>query len=114
MRDLFEFYEEQPQEVKEILSRYESEEQDYRNCENLLSELETVGYTFEYGLDAQPFNLMKILSIGQKISCIDCDYGFTTGEVVNITDAKYCIKWEDIPEIIEHPKSHAKEWENSI
>lgn len=60
-RDLFEYYEEQPQEVSEILSRYEIEELDYIECENLLAELEAVGYTFDYGLCAEPFNLRKIL-----------------------------------------------------
>lgn len=59
-RDLFEYYEEQPQEVKEILNRYELEEMDYITCENLLAELNAVGYTFEYGLSAEPFNLKKL------------------------------------------------------
>ena len=60
--DLFEYYEEQPEEVKAILSRYELEEIDYNTCENLLAELNAIGYTFEYGLSAEPFNLRKILN----------------------------------------------------
>lgn len=59
-RDLFEYYEEQPQEVREILSRYELEELDYIECENLLKELNAVGYTFDYYLQAEPYNLRKI------------------------------------------------------
>lgn len=60
-KDLFEYYDELPQEVREILSFYELEEMDYLTCENLLKELNAVGYTFEYGLSAEPFNLKKIL-----------------------------------------------------
>jgi hypothetical protein len=59
-KDLFEFYTEQPQEVSEILSRYELEEIDYTTCENLLAELNAVGFTFDYGLCAEPINLRKI------------------------------------------------------
>ena len=59
-RDLFEYYDELPQEVSEILSFYELEEMDYLTCENLLKELNAIGYTFEYGLSAEPFNLRKI------------------------------------------------------
>lgn len=61
--DLFEDYEDQPEEVSVILSNYELEDNDYDILEQLLAELEEVGYTFEYGLDAEPYDLRKI---GQK------------------------------------------------
>lgn len=61
--DLFEDYEDQPEEVSVILSKYEVEDNDYDILEQLLAELEEIGYTFEYGLDAEPYDLRKI---GQK------------------------------------------------
>jgi len=61
--DLFEDYEDQPQEVTAILSKYELEDNDYDVLEELLAELKEIGYTFEYGLDGEPYDLRKI---GQK------------------------------------------------
>jgi hypothetical protein len=61
--DLFEDYEDQPEEVSVILSKYELEDNDYDILEQLLAELEEIGYTFEYGLDGEPYDLRKI---GQK------------------------------------------------
>ena len=29
---------------------------DYKDCKKFLEEAEEIGYTFEYGLDAEPFN----------------------------------------------------------
>jgi len=61
--DLFEDYENQPEEVSAILSKYELEDNDYDVLEQLLAELKDIGYTFEYGLDGEPYDLRKI---GQK------------------------------------------------
>ncbi len=61
--DLFEDYENQPEEVSAILSKYEMEDNDYDVLEQLLAELKEIGYTFEYGLDGEPYDLRKI---GQK------------------------------------------------
>ena len=59
--DLFEFYEDQPKEVSSILEQFGNfEELDYEQLKAMQLNLETIGYTFEYGLDAQPFNLRKI------------------------------------------------------
>ncbi len=56
--DLFEDYEKLPIEVKVILESFEDET--YDECARLLSELELLGYTFDYYLDAVPYNLRKI------------------------------------------------------
>ena len=56
--DLFEHYETLPQEVQDIIATFEDET--YDECERLLKELEAHGYTFEYYLDASPYNLTKI------------------------------------------------------
>lgn len=62
MKDLFDCPEKQPQEVKDILQTYECEDLDYSTCENMLADIENVGYTFEYDLEGQPFNLKKLKS----------------------------------------------------
>ena len=32
----------------------------YENCKELLNDCEELGYTFDYGLDAVPFNFRKL------------------------------------------------------
>lgn len=58
MKNLFEHYEELPQKVQDILLKHMSCE-DYNGCEKLVKELESVGYTCDYGLDAIPYDLRK-------------------------------------------------------
>ncbi len=57
MTDLFEHYETLPNEVKSILAKFAKSENDYKDCQLLIEELNEVGYTCEFGLDAVPFNL---------------------------------------------------------
>lgn len=59
-KDLFECPESLPKRVLKILSKYEVSDLTYKKCEKLLAELEYTGYTFDYYLDAQPFNLRRI------------------------------------------------------
>lgn len=59
MADLFEHYEDLPQEVQAILEKY-GEVETYQQCEAMLKECEALGYTFDYYLDAVPYNLRKI------------------------------------------------------
>jgi len=56
--DLFEQYETLPQPVQDILT--ESFDANYEECEKMLKKIEPLGYTFEYGLDASPYNLQLI------------------------------------------------------
>lgn len=58
--DLFEHYEELPLELKEILDKYCDGDFDYEKCAKLVEELETIGYTCDYYLDAEPYNLRKL------------------------------------------------------
>jgi hypothetical protein len=56
--DLFEDYENIPANVQKILDEYDLEEDsDYDTLLELQNRLETIGYTFEYGLDAVPYGL---------------------------------------------------------
>lgn len=64
MYDLFEHYGDQPKELQTICDKWFNIEQteglDYKKCKQFLKEVEQIGYTFDYGLDAQPYNLHKI------------------------------------------------------
>jgi hypothetical protein len=64
--DLFEDYDDQPQEVQAILANYDMEDNDYETLQNLKSELESIGYTFDFGLDAEPYDLRKIGEKGKS------------------------------------------------
>jgi len=59
--DLFLQLDKLPQEVRDILDKHsENWEETYDNCRDLVADLETVGYTCDYYLDAEPFALKKI------------------------------------------------------
>lgn len=58
--DLFEHTEILPFRVREILYDFEQKESSYEDCKKLVSELESVGYTCEYGLDNIPHSLIKL------------------------------------------------------
>jgi hypothetical protein len=62
--DLFENYEEQPEELSEIvdyyMNKFDDGDYDYQDSQNFLNEVEEVGYTFDYGLDNEPYNLRPI------------------------------------------------------
>jgi hypothetical protein len=58
--DLFEEYEQQPQNIKNIVDNYMSlyeDGADYSDTQKFLKEVESVGYTFEYSLDNEPYGL---------------------------------------------------------
>ena len=63
--DLFEDYENIPEDVQEILDEHmeELDGGDYRDLEKVKEKLEAIGYTYEYGLDGVAYDLRKI---GQK------------------------------------------------
>jgi hypothetical protein len=63
--DLFNKIESLPENVKEILDLYEDAE-DYPQLEDLKNDLEKIGYTVSYGLDAIPYNLRKLKIRGTK------------------------------------------------
>lgn len=60
-KDLFEFYEELPKHIQDIIAKY-GECDTYKQCEGMLKELNKHGYTFNYYLDACPYNLRKMVS----------------------------------------------------
>lgn len=60
MEDLFEHYESLPIEVQYLLGHWSEADNTYENCEALISDLNKLGYTCEYDLNAEPYNLRKI------------------------------------------------------
>ena len=61
IQDLFEVIETLPQDVQDVLMQHAGSES-YEELNNLLEILKPLGYTFEYYLDAIPYNLSKINS----------------------------------------------------
>ena len=59
MTDLFKTPELLPEHVQNILTEF-GECGSYDRCEELLKVLQPLGYTFEFYLDAEPFNLVEI------------------------------------------------------
>lgn len=57
--DLFEYPELLPVEMQELLTEF-GECFTYQRCEELLEKCKVFGYEFEYGLDAEPYDLKPI------------------------------------------------------
>ncbi|MGV6816144.1 MAG: hypothetical protein ACWA44_02605 [Thiotrichales bacterium] len=64
--DLFEQYEQIPANIQAVLDQYDLEGMSYGECKSLLSVVEALGYTFEYDLDAEPYNLRKVTKVVAK------------------------------------------------
>ena len=62
--DLFENYKEQPAELSKIvnfyMNKFDDGDYDYEDSKNFLKEVEAIGYTFDYGLDNEPYNLRPL------------------------------------------------------
>ncbi len=83
MVDLFEDYENIPEKVAVILDRYKDEfgeDMDYKDTQNMLNEIEAVGYTFDYYLDNVPYGLRPI---GTPLSALQ---GYEDEEDVDYDD----------------------------
>lgn len=65
MQDLFETPEKIPAEVNAILDKYREGEYTYTELPELQAELQKVGFTIDYYLDAIPYNLRAIGAIGE-------------------------------------------------
>jgi hypothetical protein len=91
--DLFEDYDDQPEEVQAILANYDMEDNDYETMQNLKAELESIGYTFDFGLDAEPYDLRKIGQVGKSEfyakGGMMADGGETEGERLSMGESVY-------------------------
>jgi len=60
-QDLFEVdFSELPQELVDVLNKHMYTDFEYLGCENLIRDLNAIGYTCDYGLSAEPFGLRKL------------------------------------------------------
>ena len=67
--DLFDDYKNQPKKLAEIVDSYQEKAEDGdEDIEQFLKEVESVGYTFDYGLDNEPYALRKK---GVKLSQVE-------------------------------------------
>lgn len=57
--DLFNHYEYLPEVVQKLID-LNTEFQSYEDCEEFKNQLHKIGYTCEYGLDFQPYNLQEL------------------------------------------------------
>jgi len=66
--DLFEDYDNIPSNVQEVLDNFADafEDGDYKGLEKANKELGKIGYTFEYGLDGQAYDLRKVGEKGKS------------------------------------------------
>ena len=55
--DLFEQIETLPQNVQDVITKYDDSDSTYKTCEALKSDLNAIGYDCDCGLDASPYNL---------------------------------------------------------
>jgi hypothetical protein len=64
MEDLFLTPEKLPDTVNNLIKNFQNSvdvgADRYAECEKLAASLKQEGYTFDYGLDGEPFNLQKI------------------------------------------------------
>lgn len=81
--DLFEDYDEIPPNVQSILDKHPEafEDGDYRKLEKALKELNNIGYTFEYELDGQAYDLRKIGQKGKSEYMADGGYMAKGGQI---------------------------------
>ena len=74
MKDLFEYYDEQPTNLKAITSEMEQNVDgfDYPTLEAFKQRCEAIGYTFDYDLSAEPFDLRMFNP--NELTTKDLDY----------------------------------------
>lgn len=58
--DLLEYHDKLPASVQLILVKFSDQDNDYESCSKLVDDLNQVGFTIDYGLDAEPYNLRKL------------------------------------------------------
>ena len=88
--DYFEEYEKLPPKARVIVEKYadrfDSGDYDYNTSREFLQDMEKQGFTFDYGLDNEPYNLRKMKHGGnleKKNNCVNCGQsyeGFGVGD----------------------------------
>jgi len=92
--DLFEQYDKQPKKLSKIVEKYEERyadgDMDYKDTEKFLKEVNAIGYTFDAGLDNEPYNLRPmmakggtIIKKGNRVRVVNTQYDGKEGLVVS-------------------------------
>ena len=112
MKDLFEFYKEQPQKLKEVCEKWIKKSGDgfsYQDCEDFLEDVEKIGFTFEYDFDAEPYDLRpmtkKEVLTRQIVEFEKTDRDLTAYrnlflKVVSVTRQERGLTWDLVDECI--------------
>lgn len=66
--DFFERHELLPKKVQRIINNT-GEAEGYKGCDKLLKKLQSIGWTFEYGLDASPYDLRPMMDELYSAQC---------------------------------------------
>lgn len=91
-KDLFETPEKMPKKVAVIIDRYQEEmggDMNYEDMANMLREVESVGYTFDYYLDNEPYGLRPI---GVNINELEGFEEMAKGGLISDKERKEIIK----------------------
>ena len=103
--DLFDNLESLPKNVREIVEFHGDiigNNATYENCENFLNELIPLGYTFDYYLDATPYNLRQITYTVQDVTRMLLSVLTFTNANANKLHGTKTIKGETYGEQVEH------------
>lgn len=79
MKDLFENPELLPIEVQNLINEFEQQPNNYESCAKLVKDLNKLNYTCDYGLDAVPYHLSKLVKTHKenlrvfKATCSDIE-----------------------------------------
>ena len=57
-----------PTEIAHIIDKFNNNEPTYQTCEKLAKKLHKHGYTFDYGLSAEPYDLRKVTDLEKAIN----------------------------------------------
>jgi hypothetical protein len=52
-------YDNLPQEVKDILDSFDENKDSYQECDRIIDELEDIGWTADYGLSGEIYDVKK-------------------------------------------------------
>lgn len=97
--DLFEHPDLIPDEIQAVLHTFDENADEYKELARLAKECEALGYTFDYYLDATPYDLRKI---GTRTVIYAVDYNFEVVEITKVVKCSYNYAWQIIDEMYEN------------
>ena len=103
--DLLKNYHLLPQDVQDALASFDENEDGYKECARVLELVEQLGYTFDYYLDAVPYDLRLM----------DFDWWLNSDNVVKVEGGyiTQCTQWKGVFTFDEVKKYYKKEYENN-